>query len=253
MLMRAQVPPEVKTKMQKFEAVQHELSKKGKTVLNSGNLPSASKPSVVQKPTIVHKPVPESPPAIQIPDRQLYVSDSTDTTSIIQDSDRTFAPYAPSTTECPSVAQEPNLIFQPDLYPTAFTERRPFVPEFDVMTDAWFDLEPPTRLYREKMRRVMQSVVKTQYPVHKPVLEKDNTYAQRWQENDPRGFQGARREVDMIARMYSEKARGGIECGDIDVPAGMVRGAGAMLANLIENITDGERGRDYFYQLKPSY
>lgn len=140
---------------------------------------------------------------------------------------------------------------------------------FGVGTDDWLDLKPVTRSDRKKMLSVMShSALK--YERQDSSLKSSATNNKRmeeinkWLHTDTRALQRAKDKVDEIAaehsaRLYAPAAdeqESMIEGRAEDIHAGLVRGAGNVMATLTEYIGEREQKtedteQDYFNRTKP--
>jgi hypothetical protein len=234
-------------KMQKFAAVQQSLNKQGKTVLNN-------------------------------PERKSTASVVSQVPSIIVDSTGGPGPAMPEelTRDLPTAKPQPS---HAAVHPPPGLEKpeNPFVPaadddifevvgnaelhkEFVVGTADWLELRPPTSAYRKKMQSVMNGA-RQEYFNRKPRQVADKLrwstegQTQAFVDQDTRWNLPARERIHAIAEDYSMRwhtASGQPRPGyrEVDLPAGMIRGAGNMIVNLSEYWYAKKEEPDYFNKTK---
>lgn len=140
---------------------------------------------------------------------------------------------------------------------------------FGVGTDDWLDLKPVTCNDRKKMLSVMQHSA-VRYEKQDAMFKSSAKDPKRlgeineWMQTDRRNLHAARDRVDEIAAEYSARLYGPtageresiIQGRAEDVHAGLVRGAGNVMATLTEYIGEREQKaedmeHDYFNRTKP--
>ncbi|KPI42583.1 uncharacterized protein AB675_9776 [Cyphellophora attinorum] len=230
------------SKMQKFEAVQQVLSKKGKTVLNnperkvaSVNVP-ASATSIHESgpgPSMTEDEVKSLPcvtePSLQAPSGLLK---HTQATEVISD--------RPESTE-------------PRLSQTDAELRE----SFGVMSDDWFNLRPATLQDRKQMQAAFKYVRDKDARIglrllQNPTFRNERLKALEWFSNrDSREIQTARQQVDPSAKNHSVHIYADTESripGDsrLDNAGGVIHLAGDILAKYKENNMKSSTGPDYY-------
>lgn len=232
-------------KMQKFVAVQQSLKQQGKTVLhNPERQYSASVAS--QGPSVSIDSTGGPGPAL--PEEQ-----ARNLPQAIHRPTSTFLPAPPG-------LLKPEIPFVPSAEQEQEEADRKLRESFGVGSDDWFDLKPPSRSERRKMQAALERVRKKdakQQPRQAHTTDRWYTdgKAQQLIEEDTRSFPRARERISDVAEDYSIRLHAAVgqvrpAQGEVDVHAGMVRGAGHMFVNLSENLIDQKDGRDYFNRTK---
>ena len=240
------------TKMQKFIAAQQAVAKTGKTVLNNPELRKNQEYRAEQKVKVNETPFNDG-------------QTSSDDSCMDEESNRIrTAPKVPPGLE---YVQGGKIDFEKLLAtPTADSTSQQFQDDrlrafFDVGADDWFDLKPVTTKNRKKMLDVMSHVAlgAEEKKYDSRISTNAPGQVETWLHKDSRGFQAARSKADEIATDYSTRlrereagnARGTTVSREDDIHAGLVRGAGNVMATLTEYVTDsqtksGEPPGDYF-------
>ncbi len=237
-------------KMQNFMAVQQEASKTGKTVLNNPELRKNQ----------------EAKKEVEIKEVMKVTPTKTHGASVGK-SDLHKMPAPRATPEIPPGLEdvERRLNFIELLEgPSQQNQDRALHETFGVGTDDWLDLKPATRNDRKKMLSVMEHSAlryEKQGLVLKSVAKDPKRLEDinRWLHADTRTLQAARDTVDEIAIEYSTRLYGPVTDEQDrstggraeDIHAGLVRGAGHIMATLTEYIGEREQKvkdteQDYF-------
>lgn len=251
------------TKMQKFEAVQQVLIKKGKTVLNNPERKTPARVAPISATPMPRTPVPVAPmPAIPV--SRTPGAESGPGPSVIEDEVKDLS-NATKYLQPPPGLQKPEFPFVPDMISgspdiaTADNLNTGSDEVFGIVDADWFHVKPVSLQERKDMQSLLRNVRKRDARAFRGSSEEAEISGFRpgaveWLKRDPRLFQAARQEIDMIAKQYSVRLHAGSRYempleGEVDLAAGLVRGSGGILASLNENLVKGE-GSDYFYRTK---
>ena len=243
-------------KMQKFMAVQQEAFKTGKTVLHNPELrknQEAKAEAMTGEVDVKRTPTKTN-------DAVTEVNELRDTPAL-----RDVPAVPPGLEDVKRNLEYDQLLPEP-----AKRDQDQALHEmFRVGTDEWLDLKPVTRNDRKKMLSVVKhSALKCEKQdsmFHASVKDpKRLGEISDWMHTDTRTLHAARDKVDEIAADYSARlyGPGADEQEDIvegraeDIHAGLVRGAGNVMATLTEYIGERElktedSEQDYFNRTKP--
>lgn len=243
---RDEGPYDREAKMQKFVAVQAERNKQGKTVLSH---PERKETASVasQVPSVA---IGNGGPGPALSEEQIR-----NLPQVTQQASRT--PIKP-----PPGLEKPEHPFVPPLdeeeeQSQADAELRE---QFGVGSSDWFDLKAPTLFERKKMQSTMK-YVRQKNANREPRRVGDNgrwyteSRVEKLVSEDPRPFPGGRQRISDMAEDYSSRLHAAVgqpkpSEREIDIYAGMVRGAGNILANLNQTLDDSREKRDYFHRVK---
>ena len=242
-------------KMQKFIEAQQANAKTGKTVLNNPELRKSQEAKA--EPTYV-----EDVKTTPTKTRDASTADSEMPGTPVP---RTVPKIPPGLED---VNREPSF---GDLLPVAsqHNQDQALHELFGVGSDDWLNLKPVTRKDRKKMLSVMQYSTLG-------LGDQESSFKRSgkdpkclediggWLRTDTRGLQAARDRVDEIAADYSVRLNGNkaeeavddTEARVEDIHAGLVRGAGNVMATLTEYIAEREQKTEgmeqgYFNRTKP--
>jgi hypothetical protein len=240
------------TRLKKFMAAQQAVAKTGKTVLNNPELRKSQESKA--EPTMEDRKMTSTPSK----SRETNTADS----EVFNDPTPRLAPKIPPGLE----HVQPRFGF--DKYPSAPPkqfENADLHKLFDVGSEDWLELKPPTKSERKKLLSVMSQVasnVRKEKP--KPMTStKVPEKVKEWLHKDSRGLPKARESVDELAADYSAKVRKleGGEKGVMvdriqDINAAVARGHGNVMGTLTEYLRESEikttdNPQDYFNRTKP--
>ena len=250
-------PYDRNSKIQLFVAAQQAFAKTGKTVLNNPELRKGQEELQVKPKQEVD--INQSTPdlnRLQINDREDFVS-------------RT-APRVPP--GLPKIPKGFNVFTSSGGSEYDDAEEEPvatsvedvkLLEAFGVGTDDWFDLKPVGRLHRQRMNAAVKHVESEMHESYgRPLVvgndPKRREEVRKWFYNDTRERQEAKKAVEQVAVDHVARLQGSdggtpSDSVDMDSQAGLIRGAGSMLATLTEYARDYQHGNppDYFNRTKP--
>ncbi|ETN40067.1 uncharacterized protein HMPREF1541_04342 [Cyphellophora europaea CBS 101466] len=243
------------TKMQKFVAVQQSLSKQGKTVLNNPERNNTAS-LISQVPSVMMDSISGPGPAV-LEEQARYLP------PVNQRPER-IPIQAPPGLKMPDRPFVSLLLDEKAMLESRAKADDALRKDFGVGTDAWFDLKPPTLSDRKRMQSAMKSVRLKEANRAPPTVHEQHRWytednAKKLMDEDPRPFLRAREHIDYMARDHSTRLHATVgepqpPNSDVDMHAGMIRGAGHILINLTENLINDKK-QDYFYRTKkaPDY
>ena len=241
-------------KMQKFIAAQQAVAKTGKTVLNN---PELRKSQEVKSEAIVGEKDLHATPT------KTRNADAVDGDLTEKSTPRPVPRIPPGLEDVSRKLDFGEVLSEP----TEYDNNEALHEFFGVGTDEWFELKPVTLEERRKMLSVMQ------YSAHRmgkgaafkySAKDPDRLHSiNEWLHEDTRGLKDARSRVDELAAEYSAKARrsetdsaeGNELSRNWDMHAGLLRGAGNVMATLTQYIAERENkahdpAQDYFNRTK---